>query len=71
MTAYYEKGGILDNILLDIALGTNMNKKYWLKMELPNSTVYQKVIIFDNSVVFPIDEFAIIPLIFAKASKVI
>lgn len=73
MTAYYEKGGLLDTILTDITTGSNPNKKYWLKLYLPNSTnpIYVKVIIFDNNIVFPMDEFSMIPLVFTKASKLV
>ncbi len=66
-TTYYEKNTLLDAILGDIVMGTNMNKNYFIKMELPNGVFYQRVIIFDNSGVFPIDEFSLIPLVFAKA----
>jgi hypothetical protein len=67
LTAYYEKTSILDNILASIVLGTNQNKHYWLKMDLPSGIYYRKSVLFDNNAVFPIDDFAIIPLVFTKA----
>jgi hypothetical protein len=67
LTAYYEKTSVLDNILGNIVLGTNQNKYYWLKMELPSGLYYRKSVLFDNNAVFPIDDFAIIPLVFTKA----
>jgi hypothetical protein len=67
LTAYYERVAILNSILTDIATGANQNKNYWLKLELPSGTVYHRVILFDNSAVFPIDDYALIPMVFARA----
>ncbi len=67
MTCYYEANTMMNNILGDIANGTNQNKNYWLKIELPTGTIYHRVVLFDNSAVFPIDDFALIPLVFARA----
>lgn len=67
MTCYYEKTTILDNLMNDIALGTNMNRLYWLKLEIPSGTQYVKVVLFDNNAIYPIDDFTVIPLVFAKA----
>lgn len=67
MTAYYENVTIMNNILSDIINGTNQNKNYWLKIETVTGTFYHRCVIFDNSAVFPIDDFALIPLVFARA----
>ena len=67
MSAYYERTTILDNLVADIALGTNMNKNYWLKMIFPSATQYVRVVALENNVMFPIDDYALIPLAFGKA----
>lgn len=70
-TCYYENNTLMNKILENITTGENQNQKYWIKIELPTKTFYQKVVLFDNSSVFPIDDFTIIPLVFAKAHKVL
>ena len=67
MTAYYENVTMMNNILSDIINGTNQNKNYWLKIEVPSGTFYHRVVLFDNSAVFPIDDYALIPMVFARA----
>lgn len=67
LTAYYENVTILNNIITDVINGTNQNKNYWLKVETVAGTFYHRVVLFDNSAVFPIDDFALIPMVFARA----
>jgi hypothetical protein len=38
-------------------------------MELIDRIAYARVIIYDTSVVFPSDEFSVIPLVFTKAME--
>lgn len=67
MTAYYENNVLMNAIVDNIHSGSNQNQKYWLKAVYPHSTKYNKVVIYDQSAVFPVDDYAIIPLTFVNA----
>lgn len=71
MTAYYEDTPVLNHILTNIHQGSNQNQLYWLKVTYPaytsTITLYTKVVVYDQAVVFPIDDFALLPLVFVKA----
>ena len=68
-TAYYEKNTLLHDLVADMTTGSNLNRVYMLKMELIDRIAYARVIIYDTSVVFPSDEFSVIPLVFTKAME--
>jgi len=68
-TAYYEKNTLLHDLVADMITGSNLNRIYVLKIELIDRIVYVRVIIYDTSVVFPSDEFSVIPLVFTKAME--
>jgi hypothetical protein len=68
-TSYYEKNSFLHDLVADMTSGSNLNRIYMLKMQLIDRTIYERVILYDTSVVFPADEFAVIPLVFTKAME--
>jgi hypothetical protein len=68
-TAYYEKNTLLHDLVADMITGSNLNRIYMLKIELLDRISYARVIIYDTSVVFPSDEFSVIPFVFTKAME--
>ena len=68
-TAYYEKNSLLHDLVADMITGSNFNRIYMLKIELIDRILYARVILYDTSVVFPSDEFSVIPLVFTKAME--
>ena len=75
MTAYYESNDLLDEIVGNALAGTGQNQWYWLKVVRPiksnpySATTYRRVVLVDDSAVFPIDDYAIIPLVFANTKS--
>lgn len=74
-TVYYENNDLLDEIVDNAIDGVNQNQWYWLKIVRPiksspyTSTKYRRVVIIDDSAVFPIDDYSIIPLVFANTKS--
>lgn len=67
-TIYYEKNAYLDEVVANATTGLNVNKEYWLRIQLtPSATpTFIQSIIYDTSSVFPIDDFDLISLSFTR-----
>lgn len=70
-TAYYERNTILRTVVQNIVNGTNQNAIYWLKIAMPEDTFYIKVNIFSNDLVMAIDDYDMLPLVFARPLVVV
>lgn len=65
VNAYYGRNTLLSAIVGDIMDGTNQNKPYWLKIVEPSGTNYKKVVITSDDYISNVDDFVILPLVFA------
>lgn len=67
-TAYYENTLLHNKLIENMVEGKNQNQTYWLKVIYPNAYTFTlKVVILDEASVFPIDDYALIPLVLTKA----
>ena len=70
ITAYFSNEELIKTLFENLANGDNPNQIYWTRLHKPfGDDIYKPCIIYAQDAVLNVDDFATIPLIFAKAFK--